>query len=170
MENLVDKKTMLYIGKILQNPKFSKGFMIAIMTQEDYMLLKNLYKKLDDTDREIEENLSNLIQASKIKESAAVYQKGSLESFNLFNSLIAFVYRDAIGKSLLSVEEYENRLCVLRQQRDAIINEIDELYNSYVEKYNQKINCKETKKFLVSVFGKNNKNMERNFIEWVMGL
>lgn len=53
MENLVDKKTMLYIGKILKNPKFSKGFMIAIMTQEDYMLLKNLYKKLDDTDREI---------------------------------------------------------------------------------------------------------------------
>ena len=54
MEKMIDRKSLLLMGKALANPEYKRAFIIAIMNDEDYEKLRNLYIKLDKKDKEIE--------------------------------------------------------------------------------------------------------------------
>ena len=68
MERIIDRKSLLLMGKVLANPEYKRAFIIAIMNDEDYEELRNLYIKLDKKDKEIENNLYNIIYDSREKE------------------------------------------------------------------------------------------------------
>lgn len=64
----------------------------------------------------------------------------------------------------------EMNLSVLRQERKAIIDEINRLYDNYEEKYKAKINSQETKNILLTAFGKREGDVEEDFLTWIIGL
>lgn len=78
MEKMIDRKSLLLMGKALANPEYKRAFIIAIMNDEDYEELRNLYIKLDKKDKEIENNLYNIIYDSRRKrENLHLKQKKS---------------------------------------------------------------------------------------------
>ena len=48
---MIDRKSLLLMGKALANPEYKRAFIIAIMNDEDYEELRNLYIKLDKKDK-----------------------------------------------------------------------------------------------------------------------
>ena len=167
MEQMIDRKSLLLMGKALANPEYKRAFIIAIMNDEDYEELRNLYIKLDKKDKEIENNLYNIIYDSREKERKPAL-KAEEKLFQSFEKLSMFGLSMGIYKKSLS--ECENHIPVLRQERKAIIDEINRLYDNYEGKYKAKINSEETKNILLTVLEKRTGDMEEDFLTWIIGL
>lgn len=172
MDKIIEKKDFQFLGKAFKNPKFAKAFIVSMMKDEDYQELKDLYTKLDKKDIEIENNLDNIIRASKLEEPAVTpeerIQQSSEKLGVLFGELLGKIIT---GKSMgTSLKDYENRVPVLLQERKTIIDEINTLYDSYKEAYNKEINSQETRDMLLMAFGKKDGDVEGEFLEWVMRL
>ena len=167
MEKMIDRKSLLLMGKALANPEYKRAFIIAIMNDEDYEELRNLYIKLDKKDKEIENNLYNIIYDSREKERKPAL-KAEEKLFQSFEKLSMFGLSMGIYKKSLS--ECENHIPVLRQERKAIIDEINRLYDNYEGKYKAKINSEETKNILLTVLEKRTGDMEEDFLTWIIGL
>lgn len=173
MEKMIDKKSLQLLGRILTNSTYKKAFIIAIMDDEDYEELKNLYIKLEKKDKEIENNLYNIIYFSKEKERDNAIKAEekvikSFESLEKFNLLLNATLEGYIAPT--SLRECENRVPVLQQERKAIIDEINRLYDNYEEKYKAKINSEEIRNILLTAFGKRKGDMEEDFLTWIIGL
>ena len=143
------------------------------MDDEDYEELKNLYIKLEKKDKEIENNLYNIIYFSKEKERKSAIKAEekvikSFESLEKFNLLLNATLGGYIAPT--SLRECENRVPVLRKERKSIIDEINRLYDNYEEKYKAKINSEEIRNILLMAFGKRKGDMEEEFLTWIIGL
>nr|DAJ96091.1 MAG TPA: Spore germination GerD central core domain [Caudoviricetes sp.] len=172
MKEIFNKKDLQFLGKAFKNPEFAKAFIVSMMKDEDYQELKDLYTKLDKKDIEIENNLNNIILASKLEEPAVTPEERVRQNSEklgvLFGELLGKIIT---GKSMgTSLKDYENRVPVLLQERAAIIDEISTLYDSYKEAYNKEINSQETRDMLLMAFGKKDGDMEGEFLEWIMRL
>lgn len=76
----------------------------------------------------------------------------------------------SMGMYKKSLSECENHVPVLRQERKAIIDEINRLYDNYEGKYKAKINSEETKNILLTTSKKTEGDVEEDFLTWIIGL
>lgn len=173
MEKIIDKKDLQSILKLLKNPTYYKGFIVAMMKDEDYKKLKDLYTELNDKEQEIEKNLENIIRCSKKEEYGNTpeerIQKNSEALGELFGSLLD-MFLGTSSTPTLSLKDYENRVPVLLRERKSIIGQINTLYDSYREEYDKEINSEETKNMFLVAFGNRKGDIEGEFIEWIMRL
>lgn len=171
--NMIDNRSLQLLIKNLIKPEYKRAFIVAIMDDGDYTELKKLYQELDAKDREIENNLYNIIYASKEKErktpvKAEEKVMQSIERINLFGLNLETMFNNYMHTS--SLKECERRVPILRQERKVILDEIDKLYDSYEEIYNKKVKSKEIKNLFVGAFGNKIEDMDENFLEWIIGL
>lgn len=172
-QDMIDEKFLQWVEAKLMNPECKKGFVVAMMNDGDYNRLKALYQELDTKDKEIENNLYNIIYASKEKGRKAPVKAEEkimqdIEKFSLFGFDLNLMLKNYMCTP--SLRECENYVPILRQERKGILEKINAIYNNYEKKYNRMIYKKKTRTVLLMSWKKKNNIMDEEFVEWITEL